>query len=227
VPTLGGGGGGGGGDPAPAAAAATAPVEDRASEAAHGPSGLLATYFEIPLTEFPALAAREAEFELTPVVATADDASGAPMGGAAILCTRSSDAAYIARYCIAGGGGGEGKGGEVEGRAAASCACVACTLRGFSEDRIWFPQSSSTDDDGLATGKEGGEDGGGVSILPCRVYLRHCVLAARSLGPAAEASFLDHTFLSDRATTLRRHLEGNPTIMEEEPPPSLVDRYSG
>ena len=27
-------------------------------------------------------------------------------------------------------------------------------------------------------------------VLPCRVYLRHCVLAARSLGPEAAVSFL-------------------------------------
>lgn len=35
-------------------------------------------------------------------------------------------------------------------------------------------------------------------VLPCRLYLRHCVLAARSLGPEAEHSFLHSTFLADR-----------------------------
>ena len=34
-------------------------------------------------------------------------------------------------------------------------------------------------------------------VLPCRLYLRHCVLAARGLGsPAALDSFLDSTFLA-------------------------------
>ena len=34
-------------------------------------------------------------------------------------------------------------------------------------------------------------------MLPCRCYLRHCVLAARGLNsPAALASFLDNTFLA-------------------------------
>uniref|UniRef100_A0A7S3VP99 Uncharacterized protein n=1 Tax=Dunaliella tertiolecta TaxID=3047 RepID=A0A7S3VP99_DUNTE len=64
-------------------------------------------------------------------------------------------------------------------------------------------------------------------ILPCRVYLRHCVLAARSMGPLCESSFLDSTFLSDRVTTVRQHLRANPTIMDELPPPELIGRYSG
>ena len=64
-------------------------------------------------------------------------------------------------------------------------------------------------------------------VLPCRVYLRHCVLAAEGLGPEAHASFLDHTLLADRVTTVRQHLERDPGIMRELPPPSLVGRYSG
>ncbi|KAF5841124.1 hypothetical protein DUNSADRAFT_14299 [Dunaliella salina] len=64
-------------------------------------------------------------------------------------------------------------------------------------------------------------------ILPCRVYLRHCVLAAKSMGPLCENSFLDSTFLSDRVTTVRQHLKANPTIMDELPPPELIGRYSG
>ena len=36
-----------------------------------------------------------------------------------------------------------------------------------------------------------------TDVLPCRCYLRHCVLAARGLSsPAALASFLDNTFLA-------------------------------
>lgn len=64
-------------------------------------------------------------------------------------------------------------------------------------------------------------------MLPCRVYMRHCVLAAQRLGDEAYDSFLDGTYLSDRRTTLRQHLAANPDIMEELPPPSLVGRYSG
>lgn len=64
-----------------------------------------------------------------------------------------------------------------------------------------------------------------VDVLNLR--RRHCVLAARKLGSEAEASFLDDTFLADRATTVRRHLERNPGIMTELPPPSLAARYSG
>ena len=64
-------------------------------------------------------------------------------------------------------------------------------------------------------------------ILPCRVYLRHCYLAAKNLGKEAEDNFLDCTFLADRKTPIRTHLEQNPGIMDELPPPSLAERYCG
>ncbi|TKY54181.1 hypothetical protein E2542_SST18587 [Spatholobus suberectus] len=65
-------------------------------------------------------------------------------------------------------------------------------------------------------------------ILPCRVYLRHCVLAAKSLGDEVYNNFLDHTFLADRRTTIRQYFEKVGTnIMEEEPPESLKTRYGG
>ncbi|KAK1315636.1 hypothetical protein QJS10_CPA05g00324 [Acorus calamus] len=63
-------------------------------------------------------------------------------------------------------------------------------------------------------------------ILPCRVYLRHCVLAAKNLGQAAYDNFLDHTFISDRKTTIREYLATTGSgIMEEEPPEHLRSRY--
>ncbi|KAF6259418.1 hypothetical protein COO60DRAFT_1008858 [Scenedesmus sp. NREL 46B-D3] len=64
-------------------------------------------------------------------------------------------------------------------------------------------------------------------ILPCRVYLRHCVLAAEGFCPEAYDSFLDATYLSDRLTTVRQYLEAHPDILQELPPPDLVGRYSG
>ncbi|CAK9328963.1 unnamed protein product [Citrullus colocynthis] len=65
-------------------------------------------------------------------------------------------------------------------------------------------------------------------ILPCRVYLRHCILAAKNLGDEAYNNFLDHTFLGDRRTTIREYLTGYGSgIMEEEPPESLKFRYGG
>ncbi|KQK06716.1 uncharacterized protein LOC100832854 [Brachypodium distachyon] len=65
-------------------------------------------------------------------------------------------------------------------------------------------------------------------ILPCRLYLRHCVLAAKNLGEAAYSSFLDHTYLGDRKTTIREYLATTGAgIMEEEPPESLKSRYGG
>lgn len=64
-------------------------------------------------------------------------------------------------------------------------------------------------------------------ILPCRVYLRHCVLAAKNLGEVAYNNFLDHTFLADRKTTIRDYLTSGTGIMEEEPPEPLKERYGG
>ncbi|KAI4311137.1 hypothetical protein MLD38_036057 [Melastoma candidum] len=65
-------------------------------------------------------------------------------------------------------------------------------------------------------------------VLPCRVYLRHCVLAAKNLGDAVYNNFLDHTYLANRKTTIRRYLETSGAgIMEEEPPESLKTRYAG
>ncbi|KAL3829357.1 hypothetical protein ACJIZ3_018159 [Penstemon smallii] len=65
-------------------------------------------------------------------------------------------------------------------------------------------------------------------VLPCRVYLRHCVLAAKNLCELAYDNFLDHTFLGDRKTTIREYLATTGSgIMEEEPPEELKYRYGG
>ncbi|KAB1213931.1 hypothetical protein CJ030_MR5G017194 [Morella rubra] len=65
-------------------------------------------------------------------------------------------------------------------------------------------------------------------ILPCRVYLRHCVLAAKNLSNVAYNNFLDHTFLADRKTTIREYFATTGAgIMEEEPPETLKTRYGG
>ncbi|KAL7178225.1 hypothetical protein ACSBR2_031389 [Camellia fascicularis] len=65
-------------------------------------------------------------------------------------------------------------------------------------------------------------------ILPCRLYLRHCILAAKNLGDEAYNNFLDHTFLGDRKTTIREYLVTTGSgIMEEEPPESIKAFYSG
>jgi hypothetical protein len=53
------------------------------------------------------------------------------------------------------------------------------------------------------------------------------VLAAERLGQEAHASFLDNTYLGDRATTIRQYLDLKPDIMEELPPPELAARYGG
>ena len=69
-----------------------------------------------------------------------------------------------------------------------------------------------------------GRDSG---LKPCAVYLRHCYLAAKSMGEECLDSFLDETFLVDRKTTVREYIEQNPQVLTTQPPPSLVGRYSG
>ena len=64
-------------------------------------------------------------------------------------------------------------------------------------------------------------------LLPCPVYLRHCVLAAEKLSPEAYDSFLDHTYLADRKTTIREHLRAKPEILTTLPPAHLSERYGG
>ncbi|KAL9249522.1 hypothetical protein AKJ16_DCAP00222 [Drosera capensis] len=66
------------------------------------------------------------------------------------------------------------------------------------------------------------------NIFPCRTYLRHCVLAAKNLGDEAYNNFLDHTYLGDRATSIREYLAtAGSGIMEEEPQEALKTRYGG
>ncbi|PKI65035.1 hypothetical protein CRG98_014504 [Punica granatum] len=60
-------------------------------------------------------------------------------------------------------------------------------------------------------------------VLPCRI-----VLAANNLAGAAYDNFLDHTYLADRKTTIRKYLEiSRSGIMEEEPPEFLKSCYHG
>jgi len=68
-------------------------------------------------------------------------------------------------------------------------------------------------------------------LLPSRVYLRHCLLAAKKLGALVYDNLLHHTFLGDRRTTLAQYLDAEPSrlhsILAEEPPPALAVRYGG
>jgi len=65
-------------------------------------------------------------------------------------------------------------------------------------------------------------------LRPCRVYLRHCYLAAQSMGQECFDSFLDETFLVDRTTTIREYIRRHPGLIENTvPPPGFEERYSG
>lgn len=64
-------------------------------------------------------------------------------------------------------------------------------------------------------------------LKPCGPYLRHCVLASRTMGNICHDSFLDDTFLVDRKTTIRSYLNDNSHVMDTLPPPELQARYGG
>ena len=100
--------------------------------------------------------------------------------------------------------------------------CTAWTDEGYMRERCTGP-----DEFWERYGQYGVDRVWRDDVLPCRAYLRHCVLAARNLSPEAHASFLDQTFLADRRTTIREHLARDPTIMQELPPESLAVRYGG
>jgi hypothetical protein len=61
-------------------------------------------------------------------------------------------------------------------------------------------------------------------ILPCRSYLRLCVLAADLLG--VKDNFLDTTLLADRQTTVREHLLRHPSLLETVPPEAVAVYYT-
>jgi hypothetical protein len=104
-----------------------------------------------------------------------------------IICTRSTDQAYLDRW-------GKDR--------------FDTYYRKYGVETIW------------GYGRDSG-------LRPCAVYLRHCYLAATSMGQECLDSFLDQTFLVDRVTTVRDYLEKHPEVLETTPPPELVDRYSG
>ncbi|CAK4615801.1 unnamed protein product [Aphanomyces euteiches] len=64
-------------------------------------------------------------------------------------------------------------------------------------------------------------------ILPCRVYLRHCILAVQKLGKEVEEDFMINSYLGDRQTTIKDYVAKHPDIMNAVPPATLVGRYSG
>ncbi|CAK4246486.1 unnamed protein product [Aphanomyces euteiches] len=78
-------------------------------------------------------------------------------------------------------------------------------------------------------------------ILPCRVYLRHCILAVQKLGKVqltykdtftsikqeVEEDFMINSYLGDRQTTIKDYVAKHPDIMNAVPPATLVGRYSG
>ena len=63
-------------------------------------------------------------------------------------------------------------------------------------------------------------------ILPCRPYLRLCVLASEMLGEDVKNNYLDTTFLVDRKTTIREHLAQNPDILTTPPPENVRKFYT-
>ena len=65
-------------------------------------------------------------------------------------------------------------------------------------------------------------------LLPADVYLRHCLLAMRKIGGAAERSFLRDTTLVDRVTPLGDYVDRErERIMAAAPPASMATRFGG
>ncbi|KAG5189614.1 hypothetical protein JKP88DRAFT_256992 [Tribonema minus] len=167
------------------AVAATKEFSSLSTEAHEG-AHFVASVFQIDGLDLEAYVEREEEFDFMCADYTGlDDPSET---GTGLMCARSTDAAYLARW-------GQSIMDERYGAYGITSVWDA-----------WHP---------------------GSGILPCPVYLRHCMLAATAQGSRVLDSFLDETFLSDRVTTVRQHLHARPDIMETEPPAHLIGRYSG
>lgn len=170
---------------------------------------LIVTLFEIPVDQLPAFYAREEEFLLE----TVPYREGLPSAAAA----------------KAEGDGAGAAAGAGAGAAKATGAGLMC-LR--SSDAHYVATRGQEAFDTLYKARGLHTIWHWDRILPCRVYLRHCVLAARALGPEAEANFLSTTFCYDGSTTIGEYLGGalgglGTSIMEEEPPEAVRGRYSG
>jgi hypothetical protein len=132
------------------------------------------------------------------IVVTAFEAPYTPASVAAFVA-REHEFKLVAVHLDDGGGGGGG------GSVAVACERWSdgeYIRRRFGGDRAAFERRWGVVwRDGHGNGTVWHDE----SVLPCRLYFRHCVLAARRLGE--EEGFLRTTFLADRKTTAGEWLE--------------------
>jgi hypothetical protein len=157
-----------------------------------GEPGFVVSVFEVSSkdcmedgTPSPDFLEREEEFDIVSVPYYALNTPDKIEHG--LLCTRSADETYFARW-----GPDRFRDHFVK----------------YGIDTIWNWSTTS-------------------GLLPCSIYLRHCYLAAQSMGEVCFDSFLDETFLVDRKTTIREYLKEHPEVLEARPPPDLESRYCG
>ena len=113
-----------------------------------------------------------------------------------------------------------------DGDVSKSSTGLLCT-RSTDEEYIRKLGKDRFNEDCKAVGVQSIWDAPG-EIYPCRLYLRHCLLAAKNLSQEAYENFLDTTYLYDRKTKLRKYVEEKyELIMDEKPKKELGDRYDG
>lgn len=171
----------------------TKEISSLSAEFCEGHKGFICSVFEVPSGDMmkdgipsAAFLEREEEFNIVTGIEYLS-LENPDMKGDGILCTASSDVAYLSRW------------GEVR---------FEQQYKKYGVDTIW------------GWGRDSG-------LRPCAVYLRHCYLAAKSMGEECFNSFLDETFLVDRQTTVREYILNHPEVLETQPPKELVGRYSG
>ena len=64
-------------------------------------------------------------------------------------------------------------------------------------------------------------------MIPSRVLVRHCVLAADKLGSAVLENFMDTAVCVDGKRTMRDLLVSDPALMSIQPPRHLRKKFSG
>ena len=183
--------------------AASLSIEECDDDTSSSSNSLVVALFEIPYSEEVAAALLEREHEFRFVAVKPLCRAGVQEEAhRAVACASWNDSEYR-RLRIRGDEDWERR-----------YSGVSALGEAFAISRVWEERGER-------------EEGDRQMILPCRAYLRHVVLAARSLGDDAERCVLDNTFLADRRTTVREHLERDPTVMQELPPAGLESRYGG
>jgi len=176
---------------------------------------MLVSVFEIPQEEYPAFVKREDFFKLLPVevceIASTDGLAWPDSVPVRCLCDldwRNSTTTFVSFQ----------ERGKTTGMLCASFANDNDLIASNFQNRV---DDFVAQHERIYKGPIYRDD-----ILPCRVYLLHCLVASERLHPSVHANFLGTTVLGDRKTTLKQYLDRHPQFFADVKL-GQFDRYQG